>query len=361
MEHNIARLVRDCEHGRISRRQLLQTLGVSATAALVAGVVPKTAAARVAQPPVAGRVFPVTTINHLSYAASDYGKVRDFYVDLFGMRVAWDDGKGCALEFGSLRSPNGMFLRNIGKPGDKPTINHIAYGIPNFMSHKAAMKAEIDRRGLQNVRPDTEVGWTCDDPGGYMLNIVPEKDNAMFPGAAAPCDVAASAKCQEAHAAGLKNLSAAPKPGGKGFKAYAYSHVVLNVPDIQKEMEFYRDMFGMKVIYYKPEENPDCFLRFGQNTLFLRNTSKPGEKPYCNHFGFAIENYDQAKVKAELERRGLNPKPDSRLAWTVQDPDGFEIEAAGSGLAEHLANECHGSAVKNAQTGIGGCPGGPDT
>ena len=328
-------VARQRDRDGLNRRQLLQRLGLGAAAALAAGVSPKAAAALAAQQPQPRRVFPVTTINHLSYAASDYGRARDFYVDLFGMRVAWDDGKGCALEFGSVNAPNGIYLRNVSKAGDKPTINHIAYALPNFMAYKAAMKTEIDRRGLTNVRPDTEVGWICDDPAGYMLNVVPEKDKAMFPGAASPCEVAASEKCEQAYAAGLKNLSAAPKPSGRGFKAYAYSYVVLNVPDVPKEIEFYRDMFGMKVIG-KPQDR-EAFLRFGQNTLCLRSTSRLDEKPSCNHFAFAIENFDQAKVKAELDRRGLNPRPNSKLAWSIQDPDGFEIEAAGSGLPESLA------------------------
>jgi catechol 2,3-dioxygenase-like lactoylglutathione lyase family enzyme len=162
--------------------------------------------------------------------------------------------------------------------------------------------------------------------------------------------VAASDKCKAAYAEGLKNLSAAPKPSGKGFKATYFSHVVVNVPEFQvsKETEFYRDFFGMKLIYNRTGENPESYLRFGQNTLYLRKTSK--DKPYCNHFAFVIENYDQGKVEAELKRRGLDPKPDSKLAWTIADPDGFRIEVAGPGLPEHIANDCNG--VNSS------CPGG---
>lgn len=343
---------------KMDRRQVLQALGMTATAALTANAAPESVfafARSAAQKAAAGRrVFPVTTVNHLSCAVADYAKSRDFYVDLFGMRLVWDDGKGCALEFGSLTSPNGMYIRSVSKPGDKPTVNHIAYGIKDFMSYKTDMKAELERRKLTNIRPDSEVGWICNDPTGYMLNVVPEKDKAMFPGAAAPCDVAASKKCTDAAAEGLKNLNAPPKPSGKGFKAIAYSYVVLNVAqnEIPKEMEFYREMFGMKLVYYKPAENPEAFLRFGQNTLYLRPTANPDDKPYCNQFAFVIENYDRAKVKAELERRGLNPKPDSKLAWAVSDPDGFQIEVATWGLPEHIAKDCHGDASS--------CPGGPD-
>jgi len=334
---------------QMDRRALLKALGWTASAIAGANVFPDAArafAATAAAVTPGPRVFPVTTVNHLSCAVADYAKSRDFYVDLLGMRLVWDNGKGCALEFGTMTSPNGMYIRSVSKPGEKPTVNHIAYGIKNFMAYKSDMKAELERRQLTNIRPDSEVGWICNDPQGYMLNVVPEKDKAMFPGAAAPCDVAASKQCTDAAAEGSRNLEAPPKPSGKGFKANYYSYVTLNVPKdaIESEMQFYRDMFGMKVIF-QTKENPEAFLRFGQNTLFLRPTESPNEKPYCNHFGFAVENFNREKVKAELERRGLNPKSESKLAWTVSDPDGFEISVAAPGLSEHLAKACQGQSA----------------
>lgn len=154
----------------------------------------------------------------------------------------------------------------------------------------------------------------------------------------------------------MENVSAVPKPSGKGFVASYYSHIVLNVPDIPKEISFYRDMFGMKVLAYKPEESSQCFLRFGQNTLLLRDTPEPNGKPFCNHFAFVVDNYDSVKVKAELDRRGLNPQPASNLAWGVADPDGFRVEACGPGWSEHIAFDCHGESRPNVKTHIGGCP-----
>ena len=101
-------------------------------------------------------------------------------------------------------------------------------------------------------------------------------------------------------------------------------------------------MMGMKVIYQKTNGEPKTFLRFGQNTLYLQKTEKPDEKAYCTHFAFVIENFDFAKVEVELKRRGLDPKPDSKLAWTITDPDGFRVEIAAPGLPEHIAKDCNG-------------------
>ena len=90
MEHIIAKLVEDFERGKMNRRQLIQSLAIAASAASAA--TPASAAG--------GKGFKAVTVNHLSYRVADYGRTRDFYADLLGMKVSHDDGKQCYLEFG---------------------------------------------------------------------------------------------------------------------------------------------------------------------------------------------------------------------------------------------------------------------
>lgn len=354
MKDKIVSQFSDAVRGGISRRRILQTLGITAAAGVAAGplLAGRSMAAVAAAEPNAG-VFPVATINHLSLAVADYARSRDWYVDLLGMRVAWDDGKMCALEFGSKTQPNGIYIRKHNE-NEKVGVGHFAFGTANFVEKRDAMKATMDRMGVANIRPDGEHGWMADDPAGYMLNTwVPIKDPAMFPGAADPCKVAASETCKTGYEKGLANLASAPKPSGKGFNALYYSSVVLNVAekDLAKEKSFYTGLYGMNVIYDNLKgPNPQVFLRFGQNTLILQKSANQSDKPYCNNYGYAIENYNHGKVEAELRRRGLDPKPNSKLAWTVQDPDGMHVQIAGPGLAEHLAKDCKGEAA--------GCPAG---
>lgn len=356
MEQRLTGLLMNAERDGMPRRRLLRAIGLGAAGAAAAAAFPdslRVFAARTGQtaPPAPRKAFPVTTMNHLSYAVTDYVRTRDWYVDLLGMRIAWDNGVQCALEFGSLTSPEGIYIRKAAA-GEKPSINHFAFGIPNITTHIKAMKVEMERWGLKNIRPDGEHGWISDDPAGYMLNTwVPEKDEAMFPGAARPCAVASSAECKNAYQAGLKNLDKLPKPSGKGFTATSYSHATLYVPEskVQIEKEFYRDLLGMKVIHEQPadparNQKPQVFFRYGKNGQILRTTAGPNDEPYCNNYGFVIENFDRAKVEAELKRRGLNPKPYSKLAWTIADPDGMQVEIAGPGLLEHLAKNCRGYA-----------------
>ena len=163
MEHIIANLLNQFERGGITRRQLIQSLALTATAASAAG----------AAPAAAGKGFKALTVNHISYQVADYAKTRDFYVDLLGMRPAKDDGKQVNLHFGNEGSY--LLARNARQPGTAPKVDHIAYTIENW--DKDAVKAELDRRGLA-ARPDTDLSFHVKDPDGYDVQIAGREPDA---------------------------------------------------------------------------------------------------------------------------------------------------------------------------------------
>jgi hypothetical protein len=118
MENVIAKLVQDFEQGKMSRRQLVQSLTI--TAAATAGLVP---AARAAQAPAPTGKLEAGYVNHISYSVSDYAKCRDFYADLLGMRVTNDDGMQCRLVFGSnILIPRKPGHGPAGEGGPSPTV-----------------------------------------------------------------------------------------------------------------------------------------------------------------------------------------------------------------------------------------------
>jgi catechol 2,3-dioxygenase-like lactoylglutathione lyase family enzyme len=363
MKQNIAGLCAAVESGRIGRRELMRALGLTATAAFAASVSLEASALAAGDAQTAligGSVFKAVAFNHINYQVPDYAKVRDFYVNLFGMKVVWDDGKQCSVECGD--PPNAIYIRPLTKPLDRPAgtgasanwdaqmgtgvVDHFAFSIENFQLDSVG--AELARIGLE-PKPDGAYAWSIKDPSGITLQICATK--GVFPGAASP-----TAKESD----GTKNLSAIQGPDGKGFRAYAVSHLVVNVPDVDKSRDFYTGLLGMKVIYYKPgsvfgvdaPDGPICFLKFGENYIYLRKSQHPENKPYVAHFSMAVENFDQAAVKTELERRGYKPKPDTKYGWSIQDPAGMRTEVAGRGVPEHVAADCNG--------GNAGCPGGPD-
>jgi catechol 2,3-dioxygenase-like lactoylglutathione lyase family enzyme len=359
MKEKIAGVRKAFESGKLNRRQLMQALGMTAGAALAAGMLPETTAlagGAAAQASMSGgMLLKAVSYNHINYQVQDYAKVRDFYINLFGMKDVWDDGKQCSVECGD--PPSAIYIRPLNRPLDRApgnwsaqmgqgNVDHFAFSIENF--ELEAVRAELERRNL-DPKPDGAYAWSIKDPNGTTIQICAVK--GVFPGAAAP-----TAKESD----GTKNLSSIPGPDGKGFKAVSVSHLVYNVPDVDQSRDFYMNLLGMKLVYYKPGNvfgvdtpgGPICFLKFGENYFYLRQSQHPEKKAYVAHFSLAVENFDRDAVKAELERRGFKPQADSKYAWSITDPAGMRTEVAGKGMPEHIAGDCAGA---NA-----GCPGGPE-
>jgi catechol 2,3-dioxygenase-like lactoylglutathione lyase family enzyme len=323
-----------------SRRRFLGAFGAGAAAALSGCAGSMTGADGSAS---AG-LTRATAVNHVAYAVTNYARTRDFYVELFGMRVAWDDGTKCSVEFGDPAKPEAFYIV-AAKPGERGYVNHTGYSIDNFMAHKGAIEAELKRRNMK-YRGDTEQGWTLEDPSGYTIHFISEK--GIFPGAAEPCKVMASDTCKAADAVGLKNLARGPQPSGRGFKATAFSHIVQGVRNVEETRDFYRELFGMRLVYERQGPDPTAMLRFGNNTLVLVKSTRPGGAAYVDHLALEIEGFDRARVQAELKRRGYSPQAESPLAWTIQDPEGMRIEIAAKGWSEYVARNCGGNAAQCA-------------
>jgi catechol 2,3-dioxygenase-like lactoylglutathione lyase family enzyme len=156
MEHIIAKLLHEFEQGKLTRRQLIQSLAVAATAGSALTGVPAAAAE--------GKVLTATNFNHVSYQVTDYAKTRDFYAGLFGMKVSEDDGKQCRLSFGN----NILIIRNR-QPA--PKVDHIAYTIANWDQEKEAAEAELKRRGLKIVQGDIKTSLHILDPDGFEVQF----------------------------------------------------------------------------------------------------------------------------------------------------------------------------------------------
>jgi len=309
MDRIVPNLLKDFESGKISRRQLMQSLaiGMVATAASTASVAPIEAAEL--------KGFKVTAINHISYNVADYARSRDFYMDLLGMRLTFDDGTQCALEFGSLKSPDSLYIRNVKHPGDKASVDHLALSVANF---KAAEAEDILKRHGQTPKYDGDAAWTAWDPDGYVFQVCAEK--GVYPGAAIPkfdpsSGLAAAAKINAARAKDVK-----------GFKTTAVNHISYNVADYAKSRDFFMDLFGMKLTY---DDGKGCALEFGNpkspDSLYIRKV-KPDQKANVDHLAYSVANFNLKDAEAELKRHGLEAKFDGDAAWTVHDPDGYTFQ-----------------------------------
>ena len=188
METVIARLLQDFESGKMTRRQLIQSLALAAVAAPAA-----TAAAQGSQAASGTAPWKTVWLDHISYAVSDYKKSTDFYANLMGWKVVSDDGtRQATLNIGDIGQ---IIIRNGRRPDTGPApatppaaadsaaggqarqpitgvINHISFGIEPWDTE--GVKAELERRGLR-PRPDM-VGdnfksYHVRDPDGWDLQI----------------------------------------------------------------------------------------------------------------------------------------------------------------------------------------------
>jgi catechol 2,3-dioxygenase-like lactoylglutathione lyase family enzyme len=156
MEKIVDQLLGQFERGRMSRRQLVQTLALG----MAAAAVPSRAATTTAP-----RGFTAVAVNHISYEVADYARTRDFYADLLGMQVSGDDGRQCYLKFGA---DSFLIARNAREPAGAPLVDHLCYTIADW--DRDAVEAELRRRGL-DPEPDTDESFHVRDPDGYRLQI----------------------------------------------------------------------------------------------------------------------------------------------------------------------------------------------
>jgi catechol 2,3-dioxygenase-like lactoylglutathione lyase family enzyme len=192
MESVIAGLLQDFENGKMTRRQLIQSLALAAVAAAPAGSAAAQAAQKASTSPPQHDAAPWKTVwlDHISYAVSDYRRSTAFYRDLMGWEIKNDNGTSqCTLNINGLGE---IIIRNRREPGGNATagangaagaqpsnrppltgvINHVSWGVQPWDTDK--VKAELERRGLK-PRPDM-VGdnfksFHVLDPDGWDLQI----------------------------------------------------------------------------------------------------------------------------------------------------------------------------------------------
>ena len=159
MEHLIGKLLCDFEDGKMTRRQLIQSLALAATAASAASAVPRVESG-------AG-VIKATYLNHVGYQVADYGKSRDWYTELFGMKVLLDDGKKANLGVGESQ-----LIFHPRKTPTMPVVDHVCLTIANWDADKNVREQvgdELKRRGLKTRT--TEHSFHFSDPDGFELQI----------------------------------------------------------------------------------------------------------------------------------------------------------------------------------------------
>src|SRR5437764_1145142 len=146
-----------------------------------------------------------------------------------------------------------------------------------------------------------------------------------------------------------KTSTIPPSTGPAPWKTVWLDHISYAVSDYRKSSAFYRDLMGWDVRNDQGERQ--ATLKIGDiGEIIIRNnrqgrgdapaattppaSSGQGSRPpltgVINHVSWGVQPWDTDKVKAELERRGLNPRPDmvgeNFKSFHVYDPDGWDLQ-----------------------------------
>lgn len=182
MEGFVASKVDDYQAGRMTRRQLIETLTIAAATAYTASG----ATAAPAQPGLK-----VALVNHISYTCPNFKQAADWYSKIFNLEQAGATQTDVALPFGQKgEKPFGVTANDVplthliirtrdlnarpqngGAPRRQPKalVNHVAYTIADWDQNR--VRAELARLGYRNPEVDTPYSFHVVDVNGYDVQI----------------------------------------------------------------------------------------------------------------------------------------------------------------------------------------------
>jgi catechol 2,3-dioxygenase-like lactoylglutathione lyase family enzyme len=139
-------------------------------------------------------------------------------------------------------------------------------------------------------------------------------------------------------AAQKSESSIAPQRAPAPWKTVWLDHVSYAVSDYRRSTAFYRDLMGWELIH--DDGQKQCTMKVGTvGGIIIRNragyegaaggANQPAITGLVDHISWGVEPWDTAKVKAELEKRGLDPQPDMDgkfQSFHMRDPDGWDLQ-----------------------------------
>ena len=195
MQGFIATKLDEYAQGKISRRRLIDTFMLAATA---------TAAAETAKAaPAADPSLKVALVNHVSYTCPNFREAADWYTKVFNMTPGRSSANDVALAFGKRgEKPYGVTANDVplahmiirtrdantpaagtqeARRRPRALVQHMGYTVANFEREK--VKADLISMGVQKVRDGGLYSLHMLDPFGYDVQISGFANNALSDGA----------------------------------------------------------------------------------------------------------------------------------------------------------------------------------
>jgi catechol 2,3-dioxygenase-like lactoylglutathione lyase family enzyme len=367
MSADLTKLFHEFDRGRMSRRQLLQALGLAVAvrpaAAFAQG---QCGGARAGTPgcdttpgklPFEATGWKTVLLDHLSCQVADYPKEAAYYQALMNWKIRSDDGKGAMLDIGDW---GGLALRGgfvappvppvgappaaggRGGPGGAPRAPRLAafdgfcWGIDQWDTKK--VEAELRKRGLDPVadhRGKDFQSFHVKDPDGFDLQI--SNGNRK--------------NRRQGHASGK---TSAPAPfEATNWKTIWLDHISFEVSNYKETVAFYSALLGWKPGVDEGSQNQveigdvgDIIIRRGGGGRGAA-PAPAGRHATMGHIAFGITPFDPDTVKAELAKRGLTQREDTGgrgdihsanyKSYHTTTPNGYDLQISSTTRATRSA------------------------
>ena len=364
MQDQLSRLFSDFDRGRISRRRLLQALGIAAVirpaVALGQG---SCGGARAGTPqcdptpgklPFAATGWRTVLLDHFIVQVADYQKEAAYYQALMNWKIRSDDGKQAMLDIGDW---GGLLIKGgyqppTPTPAPTPAANAagaagaagqgggrgggggrgparaqftgFCWGIDPW--NAKTVEAELKKRGLEPIadhNPSAKFeSFHVVDPGGFDVQISNgnSKNRRQSP---------ASGKSQ------------APAPfESTAWKTVWLDHISFEVSNYKETAAFYNALLGWKLGEDEGSQNTMDIGDVGGVIVRRggRGPAVPGapRRAQMGHISFGIADFDPDKVKEELTKRGLTAREDTGgrgdihtapyKSYHTTTPNGFDLQ-----------------------------------
>jgi catechol 2,3-dioxygenase-like lactoylglutathione lyase family enzyme len=272
------------ENRRLDRRSFLQSLGIAA-------------AAVAATPAEAAVPTRASWVSHYTYVAPDLKKTRDWYHEVFGMQIGHEEAKLSHLWYGDKGGNTLMIIRQAAPGEAAPRIERFAFTLDHWDAK--AVESELKKQGLQ-PKSDTARGFWFNDPEGFEIGVF-SKDYIKRP--------------------------AVPDARPELWKALSVNHVVEYSSNYRKLGDWYKALLDLRETH---DSKRDTYQWFGDSVWIPTQKPQDGktsaELKSLDHVAYTIENYNNDAVKAELEKRKMNPRQDTDLSFNCVDVNGFKTQ-----------------------------------
>lgn len=397
MSDMVQKLFNDFDRGLISRRHLLQVLGVAAVARpAMAFAQGSCGGAKVGTPqcnttpgkaPFAPTGWNTVLLDHFTVQVADLDKEIAYYDALMNWKIRSNDGKKAMLDIGNwggllviggyappapaapaappaappaaatgdpAAAARGGGAGGRGGGGPRPPARQkftgFCWGIDKW--NAKTVEAELKKRGLDPIADNDPKNnfesFHVKDPGGFDLQI----SNGNM-------------KNRRQGAPSGKAGVAAPF-AATNWKTVWLDHISFQVDDYKANVAFYEALLGWKPGVDEGSQNQvqigdvgDAIIR-GGNALSpdwhrgragADGTPGPMQPPSATtigHISFGIAPWDPDVVKAELEKRGLNARADTGSSqemhvskyqsYHTTTPNGFDLQISNVNKATRGTN-----------------------